>query len=135
MMDRTTDYAKKVVSGEILASKKNIQSAERHLRDMNLKILNYHFDVERAEKVLDFIELLPVPKTMKDMELKQFQCFIIGSLFGWVDDFGNRRFTKAYISMSRKNGKILPRYMETYICNRRKSEELSLRQFRDMLLV
>ena len=107
MIDRTTAYAKKVVSGEILASKKNIQSAERHLRDMNLKVLNYHFDVERAEKVLDFIELLPVPKTMKEMELKQFQCFIIGSLFGWVDDFGNRRFTKAYISMARKNGKTL----------------------------
>lgn len=107
MIDRTTAYAQKVVNGEILASKKNIQSCERHLRDINLKLLNYHFDVERAEKVLNFIELLPVPKTMKDMELKQFQCFIIGSLFGWVDDFGNRRFTKAYISMARKNGKTL----------------------------
>lgn len=107
MIDRTTMYAKKVVNGEIVASKKNIQSAERHLRDMNLKVFSYHFDVEKAEKVLNFIELLPVPKTMKDMELKQFQCFIIGSLFGWVDDFGNRRFTEAYISMARKNGKTL----------------------------
>lgn len=66
MMDRTTDYAKKVVNGEILASKKNIQAAERHLRDMNLKVLNYHFDVEKANKVIDFIEVLPVPKTMKE---------------------------------------------------------------------
>lgn len=107
MIDRTTDYAKKIVNGELGASKKNIQSAERHLRDMNLKVLNYHFDVEKANKVIDFIEVLPVPKTMKDMKLKQFQCFIIGSLFGWVDDFGNRRFTKAYISMARKNGKTL----------------------------
>lgn len=107
MMDRTTDYAKKVVNGEILASKKNIQAAERHLRDMNLKVLNYHFDVEKANKVIDFIEVLPVPKTMKEMKLKQFQCFIIGSLFGWVDDFGNRRYTEAYISMARKNGKTL----------------------------
>lgn len=107
MIDRTTDYAKKIVNGELGASKKNIQSAERHLRDMNLKVLNYHFDVEKANKVINFIEVLPVPKTMKDMKLKQFQCFIIGSLFGWVDDFGNRRFTKAYISMARKNGKTL----------------------------
>lgn len=106
-IDRTTDYARKVVSGEILASKKNIQSCERHLKDMNLKVLNYHFDVEKANKVIRFIEVLPVPKTMKRMELKQFQCFIIGSLFGWVDDLGNRRFTKAYISMARKNGKTL----------------------------
>ncbi len=107
MIDRTTTYAQKVVSGEILASQKNIKACTRHLSDMNLKVLKYHFDVERANKVINFIELLPVPKTMKQMELKQFQCFIIGSLFGWVDDMGNRRFTKAYISMSRKNGKTL----------------------------
>lgn len=105
MIDRTTTYAQKVVSGEILASQKNIKACTRHISDMNLKVLKYHFDVERANKVINFIELLPVPKTMKQMELKQFQCFIIGSLFGWVDDMGNRRFTKAYISMSRKNGK------------------------------
>ncbi|WP_440868106.1 terminase large subunit domain-containing protein [Staphylococcus shinii] len=107
IIDRTTDYAKKIVSGELVASKKNIQSAERHLRDMNLKVFKYHFDVERANRVINFIELLPVPKTMQQMKLKQFQCFIIGSLFGWVDDLGNRRFTKGYISMARKNGKTL----------------------------
>ena len=104
--DRTTDYARKVVNGEILASKKNIQSCERHLRDMNLRTLKYHFDVDRANKVINFIEKLPVPKTMEQMELKQFQTYIIGSLFGWVDDIGNRRFTKAYISMARKNGRF-----------------------------
>lgn len=107
MMDRTTEYAKLIINGELGASQKNIQAAKRHIRDMNLKVTKYHFDVERAEKVISFIELLPVPKTMKAMKLKKFQCFIIGSLFGWVDDFGNRRFTKAYISMSRKNGKTL----------------------------
>ncbi|EGQ3151763.1 terminase large subunit [Staphylococcus pseudintermedius] len=106
-MDRTAEYARKVVSGEILASKKNIQACERHLRDMNLRTLKYHFDVDKANKVIKFMEMLPVPKTMQQMELKQFQCFIVGSLFGWVDDLGNRRFTKAYISMSRKNGKTL----------------------------
>ena len=107
MHDRTTDYARKVVRGEILASRKNILSCERHLRDMNLKVLNYHFDVEKANRVLSFIELLPVPKTMENMDLKQFQCYIIGSLFGWVDSLGNRRFTEAYISMARKNCKTL----------------------------
>ena len=105
-VDRTTEYARKVVNGEILASKKNIQSCEKHIKDMNLKVFKYHFDVDRANKVINFIEKLPVPKTMEQMELKQFQCYIIGSLFGWVDDLGNRRFTKAYISMSRKNGRF-----------------------------
>ncbi|EZY70104.1 hypothetical protein, partial [Staphylococcus aureus] len=31
MIDYVTQYAKKVVSGEILASKKNIQVCKRHL--------------------------------------------------------------------------------------------------------
>src|SRR5699024_7630456 len=80
-IDRTSDYARKIINGEILASKKNIQSAERHIKDMNLKVFKYHFDVEKANKVINFIEKLPVPKTMEQMELKQFQCYIIGSLF------------------------------------------------------
>ncbi len=46
-VDRTTEYARKVVNGEILASKKNIQSCEKHIKDMNLKVFKYHFDVEK----------------------------------------------------------------------------------------
>ena len=41
------------------------------------------------------------------MKLAGFQKFIAGSLMGWKDHLGNRRFTKGYISMSRKNGKTL----------------------------
>src|SRR5699024_9643063 len=36
-----------------------------------------------------------------------FQKFIVGSLYGWQDSEGYKRFTKAYISLSRKNGKTL----------------------------
>lgn len=105
--DYVTEYAKKVVSGELIASKKNIQAAERHLRDLELNVLKYHFDVAKANKVIKFLEMLPDPKTMKVMKLAGFQKFIVGSLYGWVDDDGYRRFTKAYISMSRKNGKTI----------------------------
>lgn len=107
MVDYTTEYARAVVSGDILASEKNIASCERHLKDMNLNTLNYHFDVKKANKVIKFLEMLPDPKSMKLMELAGFQKFIAGSLYGWVSDLGNRRYTKAYISMSRKNGKTI----------------------------
>jgi phage terminase large subunit-like protein len=51
--------------------------------------------------------MLPDPKTGKKMPLAQFQQFIVGSLMGWEDELGNRRYTKGYISMSRKNGKSI----------------------------
>lgn len=105
--DFVTEYAQKVVNGEILASNKNVKVCQRHLDDLNNKDLPYHFDVKRANHVIKFLEMLPDPKTSKKMELAGFQKFIVGSLYGWQDSEGYKRFTKAYISLSRKNGKTL----------------------------
>lgn len=105
--DFVTEYARKVVNGEILASNKNVKVCQRHLDDLNNKDLPYHFDVKRANHVIKFLEMLPDPKTSKKMELAGFQKFIVGSLYGWQDSEGYKRFTKAYISMSRKNGKTI----------------------------
>lgn len=105
--DEVTAFARKVVKGDILASKKNIQACKRHLNDLNNKNLDYYFDVDRVEEIIEFLEMLPDPKTGKPMKLAGFQKFIVGSLMGWVSELGNRRFTKGYLSMSRKNGKTL----------------------------
>ncbi|MCD8914260.1 terminase large subunit [Staphylococcus simulans] len=105
--DYVTQYAQAVVKGDILASRKNIQACERHLRDLNNKDFKYHFDVEEANKIIRFLEMLPDPKTGKAMQLASFQKFIAGSLMGWKTELGNRRFTKGYLSMARKNGKTL----------------------------
>lgn len=105
--DYVTQYAQAVVKGDILASRKNIQACERHLRDLNNKDFKYHFDVEEANKIIRFLEMLPDPKTGKAMKLASFQKFIAGSLMGWKTELGNRRFTKGYLSMARKNGKTL----------------------------
>src|SRR5699024_8808334 len=106
--DWATEYAIKVVSGEILASKKNIASAQRHLDDLEIQnTLGYKWSPENASHVIKFIEMLPDTKTGKPMPLMLFQKFIVGSLYGWVDSKGNRRFTKAYISTARKQGKSI----------------------------
>lgn len=105
--DPVTEYAQKVVNGDILASKKNIKACKRHLRDIQNPNFDYHFDVERANDIINFLEMLPDPKSGKPMTLAGFQKFIAGSLMGWIDYNGDRRFTKAYLSMSRKNGKTL----------------------------
>lgn len=106
-IDVVTQYAQDVVDGKILASRKNIQSAKRHLRDIDLKVFNYHFDVSKANRVIKFLEMLPDPKSMKVLKLAGFQKFIAGSIYGWVNIDGDRRFNKAYISMARKSGKTL----------------------------
>ncbi|WP_204190651.1 MULTISPECIES: terminase TerL endonuclease subunit [unclassified Staphylococcus] len=105
--DFVTEYAQKVVNGEILASNKNVKVCQRHLDDLNNKDLPYTFHVDKANHVIKFLEMLPDPKTSKKMDLAGFQKFIVGSLYGWQDEQGYKRFTKAYISLSRKNGKTL----------------------------
>ena len=47
--DYVTEYAQKVVNGEILASNKNVKVCQRHLDDLNNKNLPYSFDVKRAK--------------------------------------------------------------------------------------
>ena len=107
--DPVTQYAVKVVNGEIIASEKNVKSCQRHLDDLDNPNFKYHFDIDRANHVIDFLEMLPDPKSGKQLKLAEFQKFIVGSIYGWVDKENYRRYTKAYLSMSRKNGKVLPR--------------------------
>lgn len=101
-----TDYAKSVVRGDILASQLVIKQCEKHLRDIKHHD-DYEWHPKRANKVIKFIEMLPDPKTGELNELAKFQKFIVGSLYGWLDHYGNRRYQKAYISMARKNGKSI----------------------------
>lgn len=106
--DWASEWANKVVSGEIMASKKNTQAAQRHLKDIEVQnVLNYQWKPEAGNKVIKFVEKLPDTKTGRPMPLMLFQKFIIQSLYGWVDDKGSRRFTKAYISTARKQGKSI----------------------------
>ena len=37
--------------------------------------------------------------------LKPWQCFVVGSLFGWVNEAGFRRFRRGYVEIGKGNGK------------------------------
>jgi phage terminase large subunit-like protein len=106
MIDFTTEYARKVYKGDIVASFLVKKQCERHLRDLK-ELKEYTFYPDKAQKVINFIEMLPDIKTGEQIRLAAFQKFIVGSLYGWLDEVGNRRFSKAYISMARKNGKSI----------------------------
>lgn len=107
MVDPGTQYARKVVNGEIVAGKKVIQACQRHLDDLENENLNYVYLPKRADIAVNFMEILPDISTGQPVKLAEFQKFIVYSLFGWYrkDDNDLRRFNKALISMARKNGK------------------------------
>jgi phage terminase large subunit-like protein len=113
-MDRVTDYAEKVVSGEIISGKYAKLACKRHLDDLKRQgseQFPYIFNIEKAEHVISFFSYLKHiegPFAGKSIELAGFQCFIEGSLFGWIHKgTGFRRFRKAYVQEARKQGKSM----------------------------
>lgn len=111
-MNYAKDYAEKVISGKRIAGKKVILAAKRYLNDLKRSETNdfeYFYDNERANKVIQFMEILPDPKTMRAYPLADFQRFIIANMYGWwrKDDHSKRRFRKGMLSMARKNGKSI----------------------------
>src|SRR5699024_6694103 len=109
MIDHVKEYAEKIVNKEVIAGKPVIDTCKRHLNDLKRSETDhctYYFDVKKAGIIINFIELLPNTTTGEKMVLAPFQKFIIGSLYGWAHKTtGYRRFNKATISLSRKQGK------------------------------
>lgn len=122
-MDRCTDYARKVISGKIVAGELMVLTCKRHLRDLerqNTKDFPYYYDQSKALEIIDFAETLYIAEGPEkaQLHLKEFQCFIFGSLYGWLNAKGYRRFRVSYIEMARQNGKSLVNGINaTYIGN------------------
>ena len=77
----------------------------------------YVFDDTKAERICTFIEILPHVKgkwalvkagESNHITLEPWQCFILCSIFGWVDKKTRlRRFRRAEVRVPRKNGKSI----------------------------
>lgn len=109
--DRTTEYAKKVVNGKIIAGKSVIKACQRHLDDIKrskTKDFPYKWDIDKAEEALDLYNELTILEGDEPQPLatRGFQNFILGSLDGWVQKrTGYNRYKEAYIQLARQNGK------------------------------
>lgn len=104
MLDRTTAYAKLVVSGKRHTCEAERLCCQRHL-DF-LKRRDIKFDKATAEKHIDFANMLTIGTgTKEQLKTRGFQNFIIGSLYGWKNKDGTRLFREAYIQMARQNSK------------------------------
>lgn len=108
MQDRTTEYAKLVLSGKRIAGRSERLACQRHIDDMNNKDSEWIFDVEEAEKHIDIANTLTIGEgaELKKLHTRGFQNFIIGNLFGWRKKRSKiRKYREAYIQMGRQNGK------------------------------
>lgn len=100
-----------VLSGEIVACKKVRMACQRHLDDLERSRTTdwpYRFDEGRADRAVAYFErfLAPSKGDLTRMQLMPWQCFIEGSLYGWVDkSTGLRRYREGLICMGRGNGK------------------------------
>lgn len=108
--DPVTTYARNVVSGKILAGPHVRASCQRHLDDLeNAPARGFFFDLEKVKRVIGFFEdvlrLNGGQYEGKPYILIDWQKFVVGSLFGWVDAEGLRRFRVAYIEAAKGTGK------------------------------
>ena len=109
--DRVTQYALDVLAGNVAAGELVKLACQRHLNDIEQSKAapyRYYFDVEEAERIIDFAETLTIAEGEEEhqVEAYPFQCFILGSINGWrTKDGGHRRFRTSYIQLGRQNGK------------------------------
>lgn len=107
MTDPVTDYASKVLEGDIPAGPYVVWACERHFRD--LERADVYLDLAEANRRIAFFPLLKHWKgdfAGKAFHLAAWQQFRIGSFFGWKrTETRKRRFVEAYTEIPRKNGK------------------------------
>lgn len=109
-MNLAKQYIEEVISGKRLVCNYVKLAVERHQNDLkNAELNGWVFDEAAALLVINFVKSLRHTKgsyAKKRFNLQGWQAFIVWVLFGWKDKAtGFRRFNKAYIEVSRKNGK------------------------------
>ncbi len=101
--DPVTGYARAVVAGKIVAGRPVRLACERHLRDLKRKDLVWRLD--KALLAIEFFRDMLVLEDGSPFVLLSFQCFIVGSVFGWYATDGTRRFRTAYVETGKGSGK------------------------------
>jgi phage terminase large subunit-like protein len=116
--DPVTAYAKAVISGEIVAGPYVRDACKRHLDDLeNGAARGLRFDVEAVHSVIGFFQTVLTVEVKETDEygvsdsrsvpfaLQPWQAFIVGSIFGWKNDLGLRRYRRAYVEVAKGSGK------------------------------
>ncbi|MBK5923756.1 terminase [Rhodovulum sulfidophilum] len=102
-------YALDVIEGREIAGTLVRLACERHLMDLETgRDRGLRFDCKAASRVLNFARLIKHttgPAAGRPLELTPWQVFRHGSVFGWKQEDGLRRFRTTYHQVAKKNGK------------------------------
>ena len=113
-MHKVTEYAKRVVSGDLAEKvcKYEKLACQRHINDLKKsedENYPYTFDESRANRIIEWFEFCKhVRGAMQgqSIQLADWQVFDLGCAFGWVEKkTGARRFTISYEQRARGNAK------------------------------
>ena len=120
--DRPTEYACKVVAGEIVAGELHKLACKRHLDDLKKQRTDdfpYYYNPDKAMEVISYAETLTIAEGTEPQPVRLIdsQAFDLGVTFGWYKvENDKRRFRRRYKSMARQNGKTFENgIMGTYI--------------------
>jgi phage terminase large subunit-like protein len=108
--DPVTAYAIAVRDGVIIAGPHVRAQCARHLKDIEHgHDRGIRFDSDLAGKAIGFfhdvLKLNGGEYEGKPFSLLGWQCFVIGSIFGWLGPDGARRFRVAYVETGKGSGK------------------------------
>jgi phage terminase large subunit-like protein len=108
--DPTTDWARRVVSGEIVSGELATHAAERHLRDLkDAPARGLYWAPEIAKHRMGFFPaVLPITAgTMagRPFDLLPWHVFTVGSLFGWRKASGRMRFRSGWLETGKGQAK------------------------------
>lgn len=105
-------FIEAVLAGEIVVGELQRLAVERHVRDLETGAKRgLHFDVQAADDRLEFNAMCKHAKSSFATRARStfvpepWQCFVLGSVYGWKRADGTRRFTLAYVEVAKKNGK------------------------------
>ena len=110
MPDRATAYARAVGRGQVVAGPDVRNACWRHLRDLEQGAARgLRWDPAAADRAIRFFEtqlrLNGGQFEGQPFILRDWQAFIVGSLFGWMREDGTRRYRLAYIETGKGSGK------------------------------
>lgn len=104
-MQKVKQYIDDIKSGKVQACAHVKNAVKRYETD---RASGWRFNDTLAEHAVEFIENL-VHTTGdyagRNFTLEPWQAFIVYNIFGFLNEDGSRRFTRAYIEVPRKNGK------------------------------
>ena len=106
------EYVNGVMDGTIVTGECVRQAIDRHVADIKrqgTKDFPYTFNEQAASQAIEAFPVLFRHTVGKyagtPFELSPWQAFVVGSIWGWKDKDGNRKFRRAYVTLGRKSGK------------------------------